>query len=95
MNHGRLRQRMKTSGLLRFFITTTTIITTAIIADMSPASLWCHRDIAAITTTITTIIITASIAATNKIAFERMMRKTGPQGPVFLCASQIMIRIRH
>lgn len=69
MNRGRSRQRTKTSSWPNFI--TTIIITTITMvgADMmSPASSWCLADTDTGITITTTIITTASIAATIEVA---------------------------
>jgi hypothetical protein len=82
MNPRPFRQQTKMPSLRSITIITTTIII-ANIAGMPPASSWCLAD--TVITTITTIIITASTAATIEVARHRMMRKQGLR-VLFFCA---------
>jgi len=75
MNQGRPSQRTKTSNwhnsTITITITITIIITIMLGADMSmmsPASSWCLPGTGTVITITTTIIITASTAATIEVA---------------------------
>jgi len=79
MNQSRPSQRTKTSNWRNSTITTTiiTIITIMLGADMSmmsPASSWCLPGTDTVTIITTIIIITASTAATIKVALHRTMK---------------------
>jgi hypothetical protein len=79
MNQGRPRPRTKTSNWRNSTITTiiTIIITTMLGADMnmmSPASSWCRPGTGTGITITTTIIITASTAATIEVAPDQAMK---------------------
>jgi hypothetical protein len=91
MNQGRPSQRTKTSNWHNSTITTiiTIIITIMLGADMSmmsPASSWCLPGTGTVITITTTIIITASTAATIEVARDQTM-KNRTSRVLFFCVA--------